>query len=128
MKNFETSEANKRFLFAKRVVHEMAELITGIDRADILVAQKEDDSPVTQADRQAETHFRSEIGRLFPDDSVIGEEFEDVVGSSGFVWQVDPIDGTRAFINGEGTCATSVYCERDGVSIVALCCLVSEGN
>lgn len=56
--------------------------------------------PVTAADRQAERVMRDIIAERFPDDGIVGEEEEDRAGTSGRVWVLDPIDGTRAYIAG----------------------------
>jgi histidinol phosphatase-like enzyme (inositol monophosphatase family) len=59
--------------------------------------------PVTEADKAAETVMRDLIRRHRPDDAIIGEEFDDHTGTSGWTWVLDPIDGTRAFIAGTST-------------------------
>ncbi|MCH2115233.1 MAG: histidinol-phosphatase [Pirellulales bacterium] len=64
------------------------------------VERKADGSPVTAADRQAEQLLRELIGREFPSDAILGEEFGETAGSSGFRWVLDPIDGTKSFIGG----------------------------
>ena len=56
--------------------------------------------PVTIADRNAEEAIREVIARRRPEDAVIGEEFGEVSGTSGIVWVIDPIDGTRSFLSG----------------------------
>ena len=56
--------------------------------------------PVTLADRAAEQAMRALIEREFPAHGVLGEEFGETKGSSGYQWVLDPIDGTRAFIAG----------------------------
>ncbi len=56
--------------------------------------------PVTQADKDAEQALREIITQTFPDDAITGEEFDDVDGTSDWLWTLDPIDGTRAFIAG----------------------------
>jgi histidinol phosphatase-like enzyme (inositol monophosphatase family) len=56
--------------------------------------------PVTIADRAAEEAMRALIASRRPDDGILGEEFGQVAGSSGFTWVLDPIDGTRAFLSG----------------------------
>lgn len=61
---------------------------------------KDDGSPVTDADRAAEEYLRDELGRLYPDDGVVGEEHGITEGSSGRRWVIDPIDGTRSFVRG----------------------------
>jgi len=61
---------------------------------------KSDDSPVTAADRGAERLMRNLIADRFPDHGVIGEEFASTLPDAEFVWVLDPIDGTKAFITG----------------------------
>ncbi len=61
---------------------------------------KEDDSPVTIADRDTERFIRDSIAAAFPDDGLFGEEYGVAEGRSGALWVIDPIDGTRSFIMG----------------------------
>lgn len=61
---------------------------------------KADESPVTVADREAEQKIRQLLERSFPDDGVVGEEYGSQEGASGYRWLIDPIDGTKAFIQG----------------------------
>jgi histidinol-phosphatase len=61
---------------------------------------KEDDSPVTNADQEAEQIIRDEINKRYPDHGIIGEEFGTENPDSDVVWILDPIDGTKSFIHG----------------------------
>lgn len=61
---------------------------------------KGDGSPVTAADRAAETFVREELARLCPGDAIVGEEFDDTLGTTGRTWTIDPIDGTYPFTKG----------------------------
>jgi histidinol phosphatase-like enzyme (inositol monophosphatase family) len=56
--------------------------------------------PVTLADKGAEAAIRGLIQARYPDHGVIGEEAGDDRPDAEFVWVIDPIDGTRAFISG----------------------------
>lgn len=56
--------------------------------------------PVTEADKGAERAIRALIKRDFPDHGVIGEEYGEDRPDAEFVWVLDPVDGTRAFISG----------------------------
>jgi histidinol phosphatase-like enzyme (inositol monophosphatase family) len=69
-------------------------------RRDVAVERKDDGSPVTIADRTAEQLARDWIGRRFPTDAILGEEFGAVPGSSGRTWLIDPVDGTKTFVRG----------------------------
>ncbi len=64
------------------------------------VDTKGDGTPVTIADRRAETEIRNALADAFPDDAVVGEEHPDATGVSGRTWIIDPIDGTKAFMRG----------------------------
>lgn len=67
---------------------------------DLAVDRKGDGTPVTEADRAVERFLRQEIGRLYPDDGVVGEEEGPRESASGREWIIDPIDGTKAFTRG----------------------------
>ncbi|WP_421737340.1 histidinol-phosphatase [Caulobacter sp.] len=56
--------------------------------------------PVTEADRGAEAVIRKLIAEHYPEHGVIGEEYGEDRPDAEFVWVLDPIDGTRAFISG----------------------------
>src|SRR5437764_1182722 len=56
--------------------------------------------PVTRADREAETEIRRMIAARYPDHGVIGEEHGSERPDAEFVWVLDPVDGTRAFVAG----------------------------
>jgi len=56
--------------------------------------------PVTLADKGAEASIRKLVGERWPEHGVVGEEFGEDRPEAEFVWVVDPIDGTRAFISG----------------------------
>ncbi len=67
-------------------------------RPDIGIERKEDASPVTLADREAELVMRRWIERQFPTHGIVGEEFGAERREAEFVWILDPIDGTKSFI------------------------------
>jgi histidinol-phosphatase len=60
---------------------------------------KEDKTPVTQVDLQAEKLAREMIQRKFPAHGIIGEEYPSVNPDSDFQWTIDPIDGTQNLVN-----------------------------
>lgn len=61
---------------------------------------KGDGSPVTEADKGAERVLRAAIEEAFPSDAIVGEEFGEKEGDSGYRWILDPIDGTVSFVQG----------------------------
>jgi histidinol phosphatase-like enzyme (inositol monophosphatase family) len=75
---------------------------------------KDDASPVTLADREAEAAMRRLIEARFPEDAIIGEEYGVREGTSGRAWVLDPIDGTRAFITGRPIFGTLIALVIEG--------------
>jgi histidinol-phosphatase len=105
----------KRLEVAVRLAREAGDItLEYFRREDLKVERKGDDSPVTIADRRAEEHLRAGIAAAFPDDAILGEEFPDQPGTSGFRWILDPIDGTKSFIHGVPLFGTLVGVEQDG--------------
>jgi histidinol-phosphatase len=84
------------------------------------VHNKPDGSPVTDIDREIETSLRKLIAERFPDDGVIGEEFDAVNPDSARVWILDPIDGTKAFMRGNENWATLIALRVDGEVVVGV--------
>ena len=77
--------------------------------ADLTVTAKPDLSPVTDADLAVERAIRDVLGRLRPDDAVLGEEFGGgTADTPGRRWVVDPIDGTKNFVRGVPVWATLI--------------------
>jgi len=71
--------------------------------------------PVTEADEAGERAIRSVLSDLRPDDGIIGEEGEEIFGSSGFRWIVDPLDGTVNFLYGYPQwCVSVAVADEDG--------------
>jgi len=69
-------------------------------RSNLVIETKPDGSPVTAADRAAETAAREWVHRRFPADGVLGEEFGEERPGAARRWVIDPIDGTKSFVRG----------------------------
>jgi inositol-phosphate phosphatase / L-galactose 1-phosphate phosphatase / histidinol-phosphatase len=89
-------------------------------RASFDVELKADASPVTQADREAETAMRALIAQSYPEHGIMGEEHGSERLDADLVWVLDPIDGTRAFVNGIPLFATLIALVRDGEPILGM--------
>lgn len=80
-----------------------AELMDSYGRIEHLA--KGDESPVTLLDMKIETTLKDRLLARFPAFGFKGEETEEVVGTNGAVWLVDPIDSTSSFIHGLPYCS-----------------------
>ncbi len=116
------SPHGSRLEFALKVTKQAATLILSHYQSQTLgVASKADDSPVTVADRSAETLIREALAEQFPEDGILGEEFDDVASSNGYRWILDPIDGTKPFIYGVPLFGTLVGIEFEGRMVAGVC-------
>lgn len=92
--------------------------------SDIAVSQKEDASPLTQADLAAHTHIVAELTRLWPQIPVLSEEAADIPYSTRASWQrywlVDPLDGTKEFIKRNGEFTVNIALVEHGVPTLAV--------
>jgi len=76
--------------------------------------------PVTEADRGGEAAIRKLIAERFPEHGVIGEEYGEDRPDAEFVWVLDPIDGTRAFVAGLPLWTTLVALRHEGRPVVGV--------
>jgi histidinol phosphatase-like enzyme (inositol monophosphatase family) len=76
--------------------------------------------PVTAADRGAEAAIRRAVAARFPDHGVIGEEYGEDRPDAEFVWVLDPVDGTRAFIAGLPLWTTLIGLRHRGRPVVGV--------
>ncbi len=87
--------------FVTELARESGDFIRPLFRQrSVAVETKADQSPVTIADRGAEQLMRARIAQRFPTHGIVGEEFGSERADAEFVWVLDPVDGTKAFITG----------------------------
>ncbi len=89
-------------------------------RQPLGIIDKADESPVTDADRLAESAMRALIADAAPDHGVVGEEHGQDRKSADFVWVLDPIDGTKAFISGVPVFGTLIALLRHGRPVLGI--------
>ena len=87
---------------------------------DLVVNLKQDNTPVTIADHKVEEYLRETIASAFPDDGILGEEFAEQKGGSGYRWIIDPIDGTKSFIHGVPLFGTLLGVEYGGQCVLGV--------
>ena len=108
-----TANGSAQILDDLALAHALADLADAItlDRyqaQDLVITNKPDNTPVTDADRAVETAIREALATHRTSDGLVGEEFGSDKGSSGRYWVIDPIDGTKNFMRGVPTWATLI--------------------
>ena len=99
-----------------------AELVRERAAAGVTVAatKSSEVDVVTRADTDSEALIRATILAERPDDAFLGEEGDDVTGTTGVRWIVDPIDGTVNFLYGLPEYAISIAAEVDGQVVAGI--------
>lgn len=91
---------------------------------EFAVEMKEDRSPVTDADYAAHKLIVADLKRITPDLPVLSEESADIPFAErrrwDSYWLVDPLDGTKEFINKNGDFTVNIALIQDGVPIVGV--------
>lgn len=104
--------------FAAHLAEASGEVIKQYFRAPFSVSIKDDDSPVTIADKKAEEVMRELIMKEFPDHGIIGEEQAAHNPDARYTWVLDPIDGTLNFIAGGPIFVTLIALLEDGQPVL----------
>jgi myo-inositol-1(or 4)-monophosphatase len=75
---------------------------------------------VTEMDRLSERMAVETILEAFPDHGILAEEEAQIENSSGFLWIIDPLDGTTNYAHGYPSFSVSIGLERSGDVIVGV--------
>jgi len=89
-------------------------------RAPFDLERKADASPVTAADRAAESAMRAILEIERPHDGIVGEEYGTTREGAERVWVLDPIDGTRSFVAGRAIFGTLVALVEAGTPVLGV--------
>lgn len=108
--------------------------ISSIYKSDdnIKISIKEDSSPVTQADKLADKTIRDKLFELTPDIPIISEEFSIPSFSERSAWEslwlVDPLDGTKEFIEKTGEFTVNIALVEKGVVVLGVVGVPATGE
>jgi len=109
--------------FIEDLANRAGEAILPFFRTGLSVTDKSEHQvfdPVTEADRAGETIIRMRIRETFPAHGILGEEFGTDNPDAEYVWVIDPIDGTRAFICGIPLWGTLIGLTRGGTPVLGV--------
>ena len=100
--------------------HAAAEVVRHYYQRNLQVTIKADKSPVTEADVETEKTIRAILARRFPGHGFHGEETGTSALDAEYVWFVDPIDGTKAFVREYPMFSTQIALAHRGRLIVGV--------
>lgn len=81
---------------------------------------KDDQTPVTVADLEAEQEIRRVIGTAFPHHGIYGEEYGAEHEDAEYLWLIDPIDGTKSFVRGHSMFSTQIALMHNGEVVLGV--------
>ena len=101
---------------AAELARKAGQIIMNIYNTDFSVSYKGEADPVTEADKRANEFIVQGLNRLFPHDLIVAEESAQIENaeSTGPVWYVDPLDGTKEFISRNGEFSVMIGLALDG--------------
>ena len=106
--------------FANFLADESEIIIKQYFRNPLKIDEKEDESPVTIADKKTELKIRELIEIKYPNHGILGEEFASSNIDSEYVWVIDPIDGTRSFIAGHKDFGTLIALLHNNKPVIGI--------
>ncbi|MDO6461401.1 histidinol-phosphatase [Granulosicoccaceae sp. 1_MG-2023] len=105
---------------AHRLADAARQVSTGYFRQTLAIDSKQDDSPVTRADRETEALIREAIATTFPADGFFGEETGKSLSDAQRQWIIDPIDGTGSYVCGVPLFSTLIALLDEGKPVLGL--------
>ena len=117
-------ELKKPLIFLKSLPYKLNRFYNQKSKSKIFIENKSKNkknfNPVTNFDKSFEKLIRLLISKSFPNDGIIGEEFENKISFNNYKWTIDPIDGTKAFVIGIPTWSNLIGLTFKDKSIIGL--------
>ena len=89
-------------------------------RDGLRIETKPDLTPVTEADQAVEQAIRAELTTTYPQDGIVGEEFDSHDDTNVRVWVIDPIDATKNYVRGIPVWATLIGLLENGKPVLGV--------
>lgn len=117
-----TNDLDHRLNFTVDIARRAGDLAMGFFKAidKLTIESKGHQDLVSNADREVELFVRAALAEAYPQDGIVGEEHAPVEGSSGYVWIIDPIDGTANFVRGIPAWTVVIACVKDNRGVVGV--------
>ncbi len=122
---------NKELDIALNIIKEANKLVLDIyNSSSFDVEIKEDNSPVTKADKEADKLIVSSLKKYFPDDGFLSEESLDDKSrlNKSRVWIIDPVDGTKEFVAHTGDFTINIALSIDHVASLGVIAIPVTGE
>ncbi|HUZ13142.1 MAG TPA: 3'(2'),5'-bisphosphate nucleotidase CysQ [Caulobacteraceae bacterium] len=114
------------------IAADAAALILPLWKTELVVTDKADMSPVTEADQRAETLILTALERRFPGVPVVSEEHASQFGTPDRIaarfFLVDPLDGTKAFVRGDPHFTVNIALVEHGVPVAGAVAAPASGE
>lgn len=107
---------------ARAAADAAATLIRTAYRGQFDVQLKADASPVTEVDIAVEKVIRETLAAAFPDHAFYGEELGRGDTDAEYLWLIDPIDGTKAFVRGYPMFSVQIALMHRGELVLGVSC------
>ena len=105
------------------IARQAGDVIMNIYATDFTVRGKDDSSPVTEADEKAEAVILAALRQLTPDIPIVAEEAAaagEIVEPGDLFWLVDPLDGTKEFVNKNGEFTVNIALIRNAAPVLGV--------
>ena len=106
------------------IAEDAARVILPYWRNGVVAEAKADDSPVTRADREAEALILQRLEALYPGVQTVAEEAVAADGApaeaADWFWLIDPLDGTRGFIEGRESYTVNIALVHKGAVVAGV--------
>ena len=118
--------ADPRYDLAEREIRRAARCLPLPGSAPVAFQEKNGHADiVSKYDKEVEMYLAGQILTAFPGDGIVGEEMEHPHGG-GWIWYIDPIDGTTNFVSQLRNYAISIACYCQGEPVFGLVYDVAE--
>ena len=122
MADFDQNGASDFLKLALVAAGKAADISRSYYAGNFTVSTKADKTPVTQADVECEQAIASTILEHFPEHGFYGEETGKSQADAEYLWLVDPIDGTKAFVRQYPFFSTQIALMHRGEIILGVSC------
>lgn len=104
----------------KDLIIDTGKIALDIKKSGILIDTKSDGSVVTNADKEISKIIYQNLQYLTPEINIVCEEQPLPILSNNTFWLIDPIDGTRSYVNGKSTYTINIGLIKNGVPTIGL--------